>query len=364
MNGRLMPGGGFYEGRRVLVTGHRGFKGSWLSRWLTLLGAEVRGFGRAAEAGPEGGGSVTAYRSGDIRDAEALRELMVWARPEVVFHLAAQANVLRSYRDPASTFEINVMGTVRLIEACAAVDSVRAVIVVTSDKCYAENDRAHVESDPLGGTDPYSASKAAAELAVAAWRSDPRGPSIATVRAGNVIGGGDWAEDRIVVDLARAAQEGRSAVLRRPNAVRPWQHVLEPLAGYLELAARLDREGDPFARAWNFGPDPRTARTVADLATEFAARWSAHSGRTAPPPVVIAEPGPPERLSLTLDSGAAADRLGWRTVLSFEDAVDMTAQWYARSAVSPAFDGGHLMVEQIGRYQERAARAGAAPALA
>jgi len=264
--------------------------------------------------------------------------------------------VLRSYRDPAATFEINVLGTVRLLEACASYDGVRAVIIVTSDKCYAESDHPHVESDPLGGTDPYSASKAAAELAVAAWRSVHHQPWVATVRAGNVIGGGDWAADRVVADLARAAQRGCPAELRRPGAVRPWQHVLEPLAGYLELGARLVQEGGSFARAWNFGPDPRTARSVAELATEFAARWAAHAGQAAPPPVVVGEPGPPERMSLTLDSRAAADRLGWQNVLSFEQAVDMTAQWYARSTVDAGFDAAELMDQQIRQYQEHTER--------
>jgi CDP-glucose 4,6-dehydratase len=356
------PFGDFYRGRRVLVTGHSGFKGSWLCHWLVLLGADVRGFGLAPPTAPSlhveaGLARVVPARTGDVRDPAALRQVLAWARPELVFHLAAQPLVLRSYRAPAETFDVNVMGTVRVLEACAAAAGVRAVVVVTSDKCYADHaGGAHVESDPLGGADPYSASKAAAELAVGAWRTIGAGPRLASARAGNVIGGGDWSEDRIVADLARAAAAGRAAELRRPAAVRPWQHVLEPLEGYLRLGARLALDGEPFDRAWNFGPDPRAARTVGDLAAVFSARWEAHAGERPPAPRTLeGTPGPPEGAFLAIDSRAAAERLGWSPRLSFEEAVDLTAAWYAGWATAPGFDAAAVMADQIGRYQQRAA---------
>jgi CDP-glucose 4,6-dehydratase len=353
------PFGGFYRGRRVLVTGDTGFKGAWLCSWLALLGADVHGF---CSPRPVASARAAAGRKGmardaatDIRGRDAVLAAVRRAQPELVFHLAAQSNVLRSYREPADTFEINVMGTVRLLEACTSVDAVRAVVVVTSDKCYADTGaHPHTEGDPLGGADPYSASKAAAELVSAAWRNTTPRPWVATARAGNVIGGGDWSDDRIVADLARAAKAGTPAVLRNPGAIRPWQHVLEPLAGYLQLGARLSREGNPFDRAWNFGPDPSTARTVGDLAVEFADRWAAHSGRPARPPLVVTAPGPAERVALTLDSSAAGRGLAWRTVLTFSETVDLTAEWYARAATDAHFDAGAVMAEQIERYQQRA----------
>jgi len=360
------PFGDFYRGRRVLVTGDSGFKGAWLCRWLSLLGADARGFGLAPPTSPSlhdeaALADLVPARRGDIRDTGALRAALEWAEPEVVFHLAAQPLVLRSYREPAATFDVNVMGTVRLLEACDRAGGVRAVVVVTSDKCYADaGARAHTESDALGGADPYSASKAAAELVVAAWRNThaPDGPRLATARAGNVIGGGDWSDDRIVADLARAAASGSAALLRHPSAVRPWQHVVEPLAGYLLLGARLTLDGAPFDRAWNFGPDPGTARTVHELADAFAARWAHHTG-AEPPPAALAEGAraPGERATLSIDSAAAAARLGWRPVLSFDDAVDLTASWYARWATQRPFDARAAMAEQIEHYQARAASA-------
>jgi CDP-glucose 4,6-dehydratase len=355
------PFADFYRDRRVLVTGHSGFKGSWLCRWLMLLGAEVRGFGLGPPTTPSlhvdaGLAGLVPERTGDVRDGAAVRAAVEWARPELVFHLAAQPLVLRSYRAPAETFDVNVMGTVRVLEACAAAAGVRAVVVVTSDKCYADTGAgAHTESDPLGGADPYSASKAATELVVGAWRQTGAGPALATARAGNVIGGGDWSEDRLVPDLARAAGAGLPAVLRHAGAVRPWQHVLEPLEGYLRLGARLALDGAPFDRAWNFGPDPGTARTVGDLASAFTARWAAHAGTAPPAPVTGGTAGPPEREALIVDSRAAGERLGWRPRLSFDDAVDLTAEWYAGWSTAPGFDAAHAMAAQIERYEARAA---------
>jgi len=352
----------------VLVTGHSGFKGSWLCRWLGLLDADVRGFGLAAPTVPSLHGEarladiVPEWR-GDVRDPESLGRALRWAQPEVVFHLAARPIVLRSFEMPAETFDVNAMGTVRVLEATAKAPSVRGVVVVTSDKCYAPAaTRAHVESDPLGGRDPYSASKAAAELVVASWPRTATAPALATARAGNVIGGGDWSDDRIVPDLARAAGEGRAAVLRHPGAVRPWQHVLEPLAGYLGLGAGLVAEGERFGRAWNFGPDPLTVRTVAELAAEFGSRWRSHGGHPLPEPELATSTGSGEEAELLIDSSAAGRELGWAPMLSFAEAVDLTACWYARRATDPAFDAAATMAEQIGSYELRAAGRVAVPA--
>jgi CDP-glucose 4,6-dehydratase len=371
-----LPFADAYRGRRVLVTGHRGFKGAWLCHWLGMLGADVRGFGFTAPTTPNLhaearlAGSVPDY-IGDVRDGTALVGALRWAEPELVFHLAAQPLVLRSYREPVETFAINVVGTAQVLHSIASSPSVRSVIVVTSDKCYATGPTgaAHVEADRLGGVDPYSASKAGAELVAACWRQsywdEGRGPALATARAGNVIGGGDWSEDRIVPDLVRAFGSGQPARLRRPAAVRPWQHVLEPLAGYLTLGARLLDAGSTYAEAWNFGPDPAAARTVAELAREFLLRWAVHGGPPAPPPVAgVNEPpdGPPERATLAIDSSAAHRRLGWRPILRFSEAVDLTAWWYARWASGRSFDARAAMVEQIRTYERLSVERNRTPA--
>ncbi len=319
--GGASPFGGAYIGRRVLVTGHTGFKGSWLCQWLTMLGADVRGFGLAAPTTPSLHevsrlGTVVPARIGDVRDEAAVTAAVRWAEPEVVFHLAAQPLVLRSHRQPIETFAVNVLGTAHVLQAVGSVDSVRSVVVVTSDKCYAESNPpgAHAESDRLGGLDPYSASKAGAELVAQSWRHTywdaGRGPALATARAGNVIGGGDWSDDRIVPDLVRASGSRQPATLRNPAAVRPWQHVLEPLSGYLSLGAQLLSDGPGFSRAWNFGPDPVTVRSVSDLAREFLGRWAAHGGAEPPQPEVACDlpSGRAERAVLAIDSTAAAPR--------------------------------------------------------
>src|SRR4051812_24320220 len=283
----------FWRGRRVLVTGHTGFKGSWLCLWLHALGAEVTGFAGPPPTEPslfdaarvhEGLTSLT----GDVRDLGRLVDVLRRARPEVVVHLAAQPIVRRSHREPVETFATNVLGTVNLLEAVrTAAPDVRAVVSVTSDKCYRNvgTERGYREDDALGGRDPYSSSKACQELVSAAYRDTyfAGATALATARAGNVIGGGDWAQDRLVPDLMRAALAGRPVTVRSPDSVRPWQHVLNPLSGYLRLAERLWDDGDAFAEAWNFGPEAQDARPVAWMVEHLRRRWPAALEVHAPP---------------------------------------------------------------------------------
>jgi CDP-glucose 4,6-dehydratase len=329
-----------WGGRRVLVTGHTGFKGAWLCEQLLLEGATVGGLalppdGESLFADLGLAGRITSV-FGDIRDAEATARAVADFAPEIVFHLAAQALVRPSYADPAYTFAVNVMGTVNVIEAARQAPSSRAIVCVTSDKCYDNpgTDRAFVETDPLGGHDPYSASKAAAEIVAGCYGRavlDPSGAlRLATARAGNVIGGGDRSLDRLVPDLAKAFAAGEAPVLRHPGTVRPWQHVLEPLRGYLRLGLGL-LEGEAVDGAWNFGPDPRSEVTVGELASRFASAWGA--GATAP---VVKTSSFVESRVLRLDSGKAAEQLGWRPVLSLDAALAMTAEWWKARAADPA----------------------------
>ena len=269
---------------------------------------------------------------------------------ELVVHLAAQALVLPSYADPLGTFATNVMGTANLLDAVRAATSVRACVVVTSDKCYALGPAAHVESDHLGGEDPYSASKAAAELAAHAFRASfaPANGAVATVRAGNIVGGGDDAPDRIVPDWARALRAGVPLHLRPPGAIRPWQHVLEAVAGYLRLAAALLEDGAAFAEAWNFGPPAAAAATVGEFAALLVEACRAR-GLAVPTPTTLGRPGPFERSVLTLDSAKAARRLGWRQVLDLAATAEWTVEWYAAS-LGRGFDPLAVTRTQIDRY--------------
>ncbi len=351
----------FWRGRRVLVTGHTGFKGAWLALWLEHLGAEVCGYALAPEESPNLFDDLAGWHGlssiiGDIRDRDALAVGCVFADPDVVFHLAAQSLVRRGHTDPQTTFSTNVHGTAILLEALDKCPALRAVVAVTSDKCY-RNDgsgRPFVETDPLGGDDPYSASKAAQEIICHGWsrglyQARERAPRLGTARAGNVIGGGDWAEDRVLPDFFRALAKGQPVQLRNPQATRPWQHVLEPLQGYLTYAERLVRDTErTLPAALNFGPDAGDARTVAWLVEQATGQLRA-ANKTVPDWVTDSKANRPEAASLALDSSLAHESLGWRPVLSQEDGVAWTVEWYAR--VSDGESARDVCLEQIARYE-------------
>jgi CDP-glucose 4,6-dehydratase len=352
----------FWNNRRVLITGHTGFKGAWLTLWLGLHGAHVVGIALKPEQPP---GLLEQFALTDeiehhiidIRDSEKLRQRVVDAQPEIVFHLAAQALVRRSYQRPADTWNTNVIGTINLMDSLRQLDSPFVAVVVTSDKVYLNRDweYGYRETDALGGHDPYSSSKAAVEIAVVSWRqsffTNPLGAAVATGRAGNVLGGGDWAEDRIVPDLIRSFTNGRELGIRNPAATRPWQHVLEPLAGYLQLAEHMKtaQQSGNFERsvelcsAWNFGPLPESNRTVQQLvetATEFwPGRWSDQSQADAPH----------EARFLGLSIEKACRSLNWYPRWNFRECVRRTIDWYRR--VQDGENPRHVAEEQIGAYE-------------
>ena len=347
----------FWTQKRVLITGHTGFKGAWLALWLRRLGASVVGYALAPPTRPSlydlaGVSEIVRSIQGDVRDSGRLNAAVHEAQPEIVFHLAAQSLVRSSYLDPVGTFSTNVMGTVQLLEACRTAPAVRAVVVVTSDKCYEEN-AAHQprrESDPLGGHDPYAASKACAEIATSAYRHSFLGAAgsrvaVASARSGNVIGGGDWAADRLMTDLTGAFSTGRQPRLRNPRATRPWQHVLDPLSGYLMLAERLHAEGQRYAEAWNFGPAPDSTADVQAVADRVARLWGPGVAW-----VLDAEPQPREALALALDAEKAQQRLGWRPQLDLDTALAWTVSWY--KSWHQGGDARQLADRQIGRFME------------
>ncbi|MDD5656997.1 MAG: CDP-glucose 4,6-dehydratase [Elusimicrobia bacterium] len=358
------PFGGVFRGRTVLLTGHTGFKGSWLSLWLHDLGARVVGYALPPATRPSlfdelGLERLVESHLGDLRDLSRLSRLMRRTKPEIVFHLAAQPIVRLSYDEPADTFAVNLLGTVHLLEAVRATNSVRVCQIITSDKCY-ENPPGtgpRRESDRLGGRDPYSASKACAELAVASYRhsffpaEDLRrhGVSLSSVRAGNVIGGGDWAVDRLLPDAVRALARGRKILVRNPGSVRPWQHVLDPLAGYLHLARRQLGRPAAHAEAWNFGPLSTPNVTAAQIIAQTLRCWGGGAWRKP-----AQRQGPPESAQLRLDSRKAVRRLGWRPVYGTSRGVQETVRWYRGHYRDRNFDALAFTRGQIRGYMSEA----------
>ena len=355
--------GGFYAGKRILVTGHTGFKGGWLALWLHRLGATVHGYALNPPTEPslfESAGIGTALATdtrGDLADLARLKVALNNAEPEIVFHLAAQPLVLASYRDPLGTLATNVMGTANVLEAVRAVHTVRALVLITTDKVYENREWAHPyrEVDPLSGHDPYSASKAAAEIVAASYRSSfftgetGHRASVATVRAGNVIGGGDWASDRLIPDCVRAFVKNECVRLRFPRAVRPWQHVLEPLTGYLQLAQRLfSPDGATFAKAWNFGPDASGDATVGEIAETTARLW----GESARVECMPSTEHPHEAGLLRLDSTLARTELGWKPCWQLDQALAQTVAWYR--AWTRGADMAAISFDQIRAYESAA----------
>jgi CDP-glucose 4,6-dehydratase len=346
----------FWRDRAVFVTGHSGFKGAWLVLWLHALGARVSGLSDGVPTSPSlyelaGVGPDVSEIRADVRDHGAVLESLAAAQPEVVLHLAAQPLVRRSFADPRGTYETNVMGTVNVLEAARATPSVRAVVCVTTDKCYDNSptrpQRPFVETDPLGGHDPYSSSKACAELVVDAYRRSffhtADSPNVASARAGNVIGGGDWGEDRLLPDIMRGALGDRPIRVRNPEAVRPWQHVLNPLSGYLRLAARL--HGEPGSQgAWNFGPVPADARPVRWIAERIGELWPGELRWEVDP-----GPHPHEACYLALDSAKAREQLGWAPVWDLDEALAGTVAWYR--ALRDGEDMRAVTLGQIAAFQ-------------
>lgn len=354
---------GVYRGRRVLVTGHTGFKGCWLTAWLLEMGAEVAGYALEPVTEPDLFSILNlrkriTHQTGDVRDPEALLRFCDDFRPEIVLHLAAQPLVRLSYREPVETYATNVMGTVHLLEAVRATPSVKSVVVVTSDKCYENREWVwgYRENEAMGGFDPYSSSKGCTELVVSAYRNsyfnNVESAALASGRAGNVIGGGDWAEDRLLPDCMRSMAAGQPVVLRNPEATRPWQHVLEPLSGYLQLGALL-WQGESVAEGWNFGPLNGDVLRVEDVVQLVINRWGSGAYE------VQSAGHPHEAMLLQLDISKAGARLQWFPVLRAAEAVAMTVDWYRMWYQSKDPEQlQQLTAEQINEYCRKAAEAG------
>lgn len=351
----------FWKGKRVFLTGHTGFKGSWLSLWLQELGAEVTGYALAPPTQPslfEAASVGKGMRSiiEDIRDLDAVERAVEEAKPELVIHMAAQPLVRYSYQNPVETYAVNVMGTVHLLEAIRKVGGVKAIVNVTTDKCYENREWVwgYREDEPMGGHDPYSSSKGCAELVSAAYRNsffspekyDQHGVALATGRAGNVIGGGDWALDRLIPDILAAFEKGDPVRIRNPHAIRPWQHVLEPLRGYLTLAEALYTQGPEFAEGWNFGPQDEDAKPVGWIVENMASIWGPEVAWE-----IDAGDHPHEASYLKLDISKARQRLGWTPALRLIDALKMIIDWSKKRQAGT--DIRLLTLDQIQDYQSR-----------
>ena len=349
----------FWQGKKVFLTGHTGFKGGWLSLWLQEMGAQLTGYALSPPTDPSlfeiarVGEGMTSH-IGDIRDAAQLQAAMQGARPDIVLHLAAQPLVRASYDDPLGTYATNVMGTAHLLEAVRNTPSVRAVVNVTTDKCYENREWIwpYREDDPMGGYDPYSNSKGCAELVTASYRSsffnpaayDAHGVALASARAGNVIGGGDWAQDRLLPDIIASFAAGNPVVIRNPHAIRPWQHVLEPLSGYLMLAERLFEQGPAYGEGWNFGPRLEDARPVADILTQMVELWGKGVSWE-----LDGKDHPHEASFLKLDVSKAYHKLNWQPKLRLKQALAMTVEWAQQRAAGA--DMRQVCRDQIASYQ-------------
>jgi CDP-glucose 4,6-dehydratase len=347
--------GDFWRDSAVFITGHTGFKGGWLSLWLEQLGAKVSGYSLPPATRPiflavTSRQEVISSSTGDIRSLESLVQAMRKAQPEIAFHLAAQPLVRKSYQSPVETYDVNVMGTVHFLEAVRLIPSVRVAIVVTTDKCYENREWlwGYRETDPMGGQDPYSSSKGCAELVTSAYRDSylsKEQVQVATVRAGNVIGGGDWSDDRLIPDMVRAFSSAKDLLIRAPKAIRPWQHVLEPLRGYLLLAQKMWEKNPDYCSGWNFGPSERDMCTVEVVIQKSADLWGDDAHWS-----VAAGPHPHETLTLKLDCTKANSLLNWRPVLELDMALEWTIDWY-KTEQKGAMNIRDLTLQQIAAYE-------------
>lgn len=344
----------FWKDKRVFVTGHTGFKGTWLSLWLHSLGAIVTGYALQPPTNPSlyklcGADELLSSIIADVRNKEALNQTIQNAQPEILFHMAAQPLVRYSYLNPVETYETNVMGTVNLLESVRECKSVRAVVNITTDKCYQNNEWywGYRENDPLGGYDPYSASKACSELITASYRkaffNDKNSVALASVRAGNVIGGGDWAEDRLIPDCIKSLLKSEPIMIRNPNAIRPWQHVLEPLCGYLMLAEQLYKDGTDFTEAWNFGPDDTDVKTVEWIVNTMCQKWGNAASFT-----IVEGDHPHEAQYLKLDCSKARQKLNWHPRWNLGMALDKVVEWTL--AYKDGKDMSKVCLNQIADY--------------
>ena len=349
----------FYRDKRVLITGHTGFKGSWLSIWLHELGAEVVGVSQDPFTNRDNyvlsgiGNKMMADLRSDICDGQRMKEIFQKYQPEIVFHLAAQPLVRYSYEQPVETYEANVMGTIHVMEAIRATSSVKVGVMITTDKCYdnKEQMRGYKEDDPFGGYDPYSSSKGACEIAIQSWRRSFFNPedydkkhhvSLASVRAGNVIGGGDWALDRIIPDCIKALEQDKVIDIRSPKAIRPWEHVLEPLSGYMLLAKKQWEHPTEFCEGWNFGPESESVSTVWEVATELIKNYGKGELKDSSDPNAVHE-----AKLLMLDITKAKTKLGWKPRMNMQQCMELVADWYKRYQTEDVYQ---LCVEEIGKF--------------